>query len=73
MQWNDLPTKIQRDLFDHAISMGEPRHTAQLEERVARFLQSTKDDESGRIRTPCSVEAVARAMRPVSLRELIRA
>ena len=73
MQWNDLPTKIQRDLFDHAISMGEPRHTAQLEERVARFLQSTKDDESGRIRTPCSVEAVAGAMRPVSLRELIRA
>src|SRR5438034_9401186 len=55
MQWNDLPTKIQRDPFDHAISMGEPRHTAQLNDRVARFLQRTKDDESGRMRTPFTV------------------
>ena len=23
MQWNDLPTKIQRELFEHASSMGE--------------------------------------------------
>jgi hypothetical protein len=52
MQWNDLPTKIQRDLFDHAISIGEPRHTARLKERIARFLHSHKNDESGRIRTP---------------------
>jgi hypothetical protein len=59
MQWNDLPTKIQRDLFDHAISMGEPRHTAQLKDRVARFLQRTKDDEVGRIRSPSTVKAVA--------------
>jgi hypothetical protein len=57
MQWNDLPTKIQRDLFDHAISMGEPRLTAQLKDRVARFLQRTKDDESGRIRTPSTAKA----------------
>jgi hypothetical protein len=28
MQWNDLPTKIQRELFEHAISMGELNHTS---------------------------------------------
>jgi hypothetical protein len=43
MQWNDLPTRIQRDLFDHAISMGEPRYTAQLKERIARFLHRHKN------------------------------
>jgi hypothetical protein len=59
MQWNDLPTSIQRDLFDHAISMGEPCHTAQLKDRVARFLQRTEDDESGRERTRSTVKAVA--------------
>jgi hypothetical protein len=42
--WNDLPTKIQRDLFDHPISMGEPRYTAQLKERIARFLHRHKND-----------------------------
>jgi hypothetical protein len=45
MHWNDLPPNIQRDLFDHAISMGEPRHTAQLKEQIARFLQRHKNDE----------------------------
>ena len=59
IQWNDLPTSIQRDLFDHAISMGEPCHTAQLKDRVARFLQRTEDDESGRERTRSTVKAVA--------------
>jgi hypothetical protein len=48
MQWNDLPTKIQRDLFDHAISMGEPRYTAQLKERIARFLHRHKNDPHGK-------------------------
>jgi hypothetical protein len=38
MQWNDLPTQIQRGLFNYAISIGEPRHTGQLNERIARFL-----------------------------------
>ena len=57
MHWNDLPTKIQRDLFDHAISMGEPRHTAQLKERIARFLHRHKNDKSGKIPTPPPVKA----------------
>jgi hypothetical protein len=48
MQWNDLPAKIQRDLFDHAISMGEPRYTAQLKQRVARFLHRHKNDAHGK-------------------------
>src|SRR5437588_9431494 len=48
VHWNDLPTKIQRNLFDHAISMGEPRYTAQLKERIARFLHSHKNDARGR-------------------------
>jgi hypothetical protein len=57
MQWNDLPTKIQRDLFGHAISMVEPRRTAQLKERIARFLHRHKNDESGKIPTPPAVKA----------------
>ena len=57
MHWNDLPTKIQRDLFDHAISMGEPRYTAQLKERIARFLHRHRNDEFGKIPTPPVVKA----------------
>jgi hypothetical protein len=52
MQWNDLPTQIQRGLFDHAISIGESRHTAQLKEQIARFLHTHKDDELGKMRNP---------------------
>src|SRR6266542_5295047 len=33
MHWNDLPTDIQRELFDHAISMGELGRTAELKDR----------------------------------------
>jgi hypothetical protein len=43
MQWNDLPTKIQRELFEHAI-LGELTHTAELKGQVARFLHQHKDD-----------------------------
>src|SRR5205085_5915724 len=48
MQWNDLPPKIQRDLFDHTISMGEPRYTGHLKERIARFLHRHKNDAHGK-------------------------
>jgi hypothetical protein len=44
VQWNDLPTCIQRQLFDHAAAMGEPRYTTQLKEQIARFLHNHKDD-----------------------------
>jgi hypothetical protein len=45
LQWNDLPTSIQRQLFEHAVSMGEAGQTAQLKEQIARFLHKHKDDE----------------------------
>jgi hypothetical protein len=48
MQWNDLPTDIQHELFDHAISMGKLRQTAELKRLIARFLhQHNKDQEPG--------------------------
>jgi hypothetical protein len=52
MHWNDLPRQIQRDLFDHAISMGEPRHTARLKQQIARFLHAHQNDELAKTRKP---------------------
>jgi hypothetical protein len=45
LQWNDLPTPIQRQIFEHAVSMGEAGQTAKLKERIARFLHKHRDDE----------------------------
>ena len=42
-QWNDLPTEIQRALFEHAVSMGEPSHLLALKEQIARFLHKHKE------------------------------
>jgi hypothetical protein len=48
MQWNDLPTDVQHELFDHSISMGKLRQTAELKRLIARFLhQHNKDHEPG--------------------------
>jgi hypothetical protein len=48
MQWNDLPTDVQHELFDHAISMGKLRQTAELKSLIARFLhQHNKGREPG--------------------------
>jgi hypothetical protein len=44
MQWNDLPADVQRELFDHAISMGELRNTAELKGQIARFLRKHQTD-----------------------------
>jgi hypothetical protein len=44
VQWNDLPTDLRRKLFRHAVSMGEPRRSVELRERIARFLHDHKDD-----------------------------
>ena len=46
MQWNTLPAKLQRELFDTAGSMGELLDTAALRGQVARFLHKHKDDDS---------------------------
>lgn len=46
MQWNTIPTKLQRELFDTAGSMGELLATAELRAQIARFLHKHKDDNS---------------------------
>jgi hypothetical protein len=38
MQWNTIPTKLQRELFDTAGSMGELSDTAELRGRIGKFL-----------------------------------
>jgi hypothetical protein len=47
MQWNAIPTKLQRELFDTAGSMGEVLDTAELRGQIARFLHKHKDDDTG--------------------------
>lgn len=44
MQWNDLPTEIQRSLFMDAASMSDPARQFQLKQQIARFLHVHKDD-----------------------------
>src|SRR5260221_13202023 len=50
MQWNDLPTKIQRELFEHASSMGELNHTAELRVRSLDSFTSTKTTGGSELR-----------------------
>jgi hypothetical protein len=44
LQWNDLPTGIQRDLFEDAASMSDPQRRFRLKQQIARFLHEHKDD-----------------------------
>jgi len=46
MHWNTIPTKLQRELFDTAGSMGEVLKSAALRGQIARFLHKQKDQES---------------------------
>lgn len=46
MQWNTLPRKLQRELFDTAGSVGDFMETAELRSRIARFLHKHKDESS---------------------------
>ena len=46
MQWNTIPTKLQRELFDTAGSLGDVLKTAALRGQIARFLHDHKDEES---------------------------
>ena len=43
MQWNTIPTKLQRELFDTAGSLGDVLKTAALRGQIARFLHNQKD------------------------------
>jgi len=45
MQWNTIPKKLQRELFDSAGSIGDMLKTAALRGQIARFLHKHKDDE----------------------------
>ncbi len=44
MQWNDLPTDLQRALFDDAASVSDPARSFELKQKIARFLHVHKDD-----------------------------
>jgi len=47
MQWNTLPAKLQRELFDDAGDMGELDSSA-LRGQIARFLHTHKNDAQRR-------------------------
>ncbi len=44
MQWNTIPTKLQRELFDTAGSLGDVIETITLRGQIARFLHNHKDE-----------------------------
>ena len=43
LQWNTLPQKLRRELFDNAGAMGELLETAELRGKIARFLHKHKE------------------------------
>ena len=47
MNWNTIPTKLQRELFDCASTIGDLQQTSPLKGQIARFLHNHKDDEQG--------------------------
>jgi hypothetical protein len=46
MQWNTLPTKLQRELFDNASSMGDLLQAGAVKGQIARFLHNHKDEDA---------------------------
>jgi hypothetical protein len=44
MRWDNLPTKIQRELFEHAASLADLGQTAMPKGQIARFLHDHKHD-----------------------------
>ena len=46
MQWNSLPTRLQKQLFDHASSAGDLLQVGAVKGQIARFLHNHKDDRS---------------------------
>lgn len=45
LQWNTLPRKLRRELFDKAGSMSELLETGELRAKIARFLHKQNDHE----------------------------
>ena len=56
MQWNTLPTSLQREIFDTAGSVGKLLETAALRGQIARFLHKYKN-EAGRGKPPLKEDA----------------
>jgi hypothetical protein len=46
MSWNTIPTKLRRELFDTAGSLGDLPQTVSLRGQIARFLHDHKNDEA---------------------------
>jgi len=44
LQWNTIPTKLQRALFEAASSIQDSEHTAPLKDVLAQFLHDHKND-----------------------------
>jgi hypothetical protein len=42
MLWRSLPTKIQRELFEHAASLADLAPTTPWKREIARFLHITR-------------------------------
>jgi hypothetical protein len=60
MQWDTLPTSLQREIFDIAGSMGELLETAALRGQIARLLHKHKD-EAGRGKQPVAEDPASDA------------
>jgi hypothetical protein len=45
MQWNTLPKKLRKELFDNASSMKDPSQTGALRGQIARFLHKHKNNK----------------------------
>jgi len=45
MRWNTVPTKLQRELFDCASTIGDLQQPTPLKGQIARFLHNHKDDQ----------------------------
>ena len=58
MQWNTLPTSLQREIFDTAGSVGKLLETAALRGQIARFLHK---NEAGRVKRPSTEDTASDA------------
>ena len=45
MRWNTVPTKLQRELFNCASTIGDLQQTTPLKGQIARFLHNHKNDQ----------------------------
>jgi hypothetical protein len=45
MRWDTVPTKLQRELFDCASTIGDLLETTPLKGLIARFLHNHKNDQ----------------------------